>query len=304
MAQRVQLSTDRMNGIITHEQEQQRNLTQNQLFETTRVRIALEDDLRQINNSVITFSKVCLHNLYKTSQQLQTFQTSLDHVEGALTAIRSDAGRQLITIPQCPDLKSSNVPVQPFSRQMDVQLPSPGFRINTAVFEGVGRPNDANPSTPLILPVQKGNPMPSFWSRQTDYFIPTTTVPPCFETSFSIAYGFDGARCIASVADEEVPEIRPRELQGGRTQVLRPGTWKHQKADKKLKGDKKKGLAVSMAQIPIETQPLPPMRPKAVSAAESQGDESITPPPQEESSEPKKVEPQDDSESSNESPDE
>jgi hypothetical protein len=215
ITQRVETATERLSSITRHAEEQVRDLQENQNFDGPRVKHALEDDLHQIETSVLVLSKVCLHALYRTGKQISSFETSIEQAEGSLIAIRADAGRQLIPSPCIPNSKTSTIPFQPHARYLDIGLPPYGFQINTAVLKGVGRPN-SDPSIPLVYAVQKGDPVPNFWSRYSDFFVPTGKPPAVFETSFSAAYGFDGSQCLAATRSEPIVRPELKESSSGR----------------------------------------------------------------------------------------
>lgn len=190
---------ERLQTLDKHAENQRQLLISNTEFNTTSVKNDLEEDLRQIESSIVYLSKICLKNMVNSNEKLTEMETDLQHIDGSLQAIRANAGRQLLT--SATSLKeNSKIDDQflPPSIPLPINYPKNKFQINLGVISRVGRNIDetadagAENMKPLILKVDPGSPQPSFWNRTTDFFLPVTSASKEeIATSFSDYYGFD-----------------------------------------------------------------------------------------------------------------
>jgi hypothetical protein len=190
---------DRLANIDRHAETQDHNLSSSSPFDTSAVKNELENDLQQIQQSLMQLSRFCMNKMTASSTSMQKLEIDLEHVEGTLKTIRANAGRQLVIPPLPPGVaRAAESSFLPRTTKINAQFPSYDFELNIGALEGVGRKvEEDDTGAPLNVKLDPGAPQPLLWAKTNDFFLPTKPTSG-FATSFSEFYGFDGSSCFAA----------------------------------------------------------------------------------------------------------
>ena len=131
---------DRLQNIARQADAQEEQMSQNLGFQFSHVKNDLEEDLRQIEQSVQLLSKICLLKMVNTNDHLSQMEVHLDQVDGSLRAIRANAGRKLVPTPQPAEcFRTIDDQFLPRAKMYNLEFPKEPFRINLNAISAVGR---------------------------------------------------------------------------------------------------------------------------------------------------------------------
>jgi hypothetical protein len=158
----------------------------------------LQDSLDRLEKTILNLCAFSLSKMTASKDTLEAIEGELDDVSGSLEAIRSRAGRELVTpsLP-VPPMKAFEDHFLPRTLKFDLSFPAEHFTINLAAYHSVGIrvENETDNTQPLVRKLETGQSMPILWSRTADFFLsPLTATLP---TSFADAYGLGVTNCFA-----------------------------------------------------------------------------------------------------------
>jgi hypothetical protein len=187
--ERISQAKESLQDIPQYESEQQK-LLQNPTAVSCTTANLLQDSFDRFEKTIQVLTSFCLSRMKDSGDALELIEIEIESVGGSLEAVRSRAGRELITPPlPVPPMKVIDERFLPRSVKLELSSPDGPYALNLSAYRGVGsRVEDGPTDQPLIRKVAPGQRRALLWSRSNDFFLSDNRYG--FSTSFADAYGF------------------------------------------------------------------------------------------------------------------